>query len=181
MNSVFGVGNIVIFAEGADFFDAASPTLYEPGPIDKVELISMLKRFSKLPSEPRAMDTDENFIENLEFNLNLCESADRIRFWVDDAVSRGFMPEDYDMEELQTKLAGLDDVKKYIYNQKELMKNPYYFYLAKNDVSYTEPQLDRLIQDVNSETLKGYLTGLRNIRGLDYVRREGMDSIEKRA
>ena len=46
------------------------------------------------------MDTDEKFAANLDENYKLCEVAERMKFWLEEASDSGFLPEDIDIAAL---------------------------------------------------------------------------------
>ncbi len=157
---------------------------YGIGDIDEAGLEKELKAFLKLPSSPKSMSDDEEFVKNLEYNLNLCEKASHVKKWLDDAANGGYLPKGFDLKAIEEKIAGLEEAKFYIYEQKEIMKNPYYLYLAKKDVSYTDDQLDKMTIELKNDSdtkLIDYLNHLKTIRGLSYVRKKGMGSVKKKA
>lgn len=145
--------------------------------IDKETLKAKLSLFKKMRSEPYDMSTDDKFLENLDKNYMLCEAADHIRYWLKEASDGGFLPEGEDMPALQEKIALFAEVRKYIDTQKSLMKNPYYKYMAKDDISYTDNQMQRLHDKTTNQNLKSYLADMRTLKSLRFVRRKGMKSI----
>lgn len=147
--------------------------------IDKEKLIKNIKLFKQMRDIPYEMDTDEKFVANLELNYQLCESADHMKHWLEEASEGGFMPEGEDMAELQAKVETFAEVKRYLDAQKNLMKNPFYQYMAKEDVSYSDEDLEVLRGKTKNADLKDYLTNVSIIRSLHFVRRKGLTSAEK--
>ena len=161
-------------------YDAArADAVMEYTHIDQETLKKHLASFKKLPSKPYDLDTDEKFVANLEKNYQLCEAADRMKHWLREASDQGFMPKGEDMKALQEKIATFEEVKRYMDVQKDLMKNPYYQYFAKNDISYTDSQLGHFSKYSKDPILKNYLQNVQSLRSLKFVRSKGMKSAEK--
>ncbi|MBQ9444400.1 MAG: hypothetical protein IJU43_08895 [Lachnospiraceae bacterium] len=165
-------------AQGIMEYDAThtGENRYKFTRIDKETLIQKIDFFKNMPSFPLAMDTDEKFIANLDENYRLCDASDLMKYWLDEAVEGGYMPADEDMSALQAKIANFTEVRKYLDAQKELMKNPYYQYLAKDDVSYSDEEIQKLLNKSQNVVLKDYLTELSIIRSIHFVRSKGMKS-----
>ncbi len=149
--------------------------------LDKEAFLKHLRNFMMLTDRPFIMDKDEAFVRNLRRNYELCETAWRMKKWVSDAIAGGYFPKNYDLAEVETKIAKYAELKEYLDTQKELMKNPYYQYMAKKDVSYTDKQIDDLITKTGNEELKEYLTTVKKLRGLSFVRSKDMDSVQTKA
>ena len=143
--------------------------------------IGKIAKFKELRDKPFDMGSDEEFVKNLAANYSLCEAADYMKHWIDEAVELGYMPEDEDMAALQTRIATFAEVKEYLDAQKGLMKNPYYQYMARDDISYTDEEIKNLLDKTDNAVLKDYLTGVSIIRSLHFVRHKGMDSAKKHA
>ncbi len=159
-------------------YEAAHKTRnrFEFSHIDKETLISKIQVFKALPSIPYEMDKDEDFIANLDSNYTLCDAAEVMKFWLEEATEGGFMPENVDMAELQEKIEFYAEVRKYLDAQKNLMKNPYYRYMAKEDISYNEEELNNILNKTKNQTLKSYVGDVLTIRKLHFVRSHGMKS-----
>ena len=99
-----------------------------------------------------------------------------MKHWIDEAVENGFMPEGEDMAALQAKIAVFDEIKRYLDAQADLMKNPYYQFMAKDDISYTDKELEHLRDRTENPVLKNYLSDVATLRGLHYVRSKGISS-----
>ena len=56
------------------------------------------------------------------------------------------------------------------------MQNPYYQYLAKEDVSYTDSQIEDMLKTEKDTTLRQYLFDIQTLRGLQFKRSKGMKS-----
>ena len=123
------------------------------------------------------MDDDAKFVENLEKNYFLCDAADNMKFWIREAADNGFLPDGVDINELQEKIILFEEVKQYLDTQKALMKNPYYMYFAKDDISYTDDELKTFIGKTKDSILKDYLTKVKTLRSLKFVRSKGVDSV----
>lgn len=149
--------------------------------IDKERFLKEVRGFMILTEKPFWMDTDKNFVHNLEKNYELCKTAWRMKKWVSDAVEGGYFPKNISLPVIEAKIAGLLEVKEYLDVQKELMKNPYYQYMAKEDVSYNDQQIERMKNATGNQTLKEYLTNVQKLRRLSFVRKQGMSSIRKKA
>ena len=149
--------------------------------LSREAFIGKIAKFKELRDKPFDMGSDEEFVKNLAANYSLCEAADYMKHWIDEAVELGYMPEDEDMAALQTRIATFAEVKEYLDAQKELMKNPYYQYMARDDISYTDEELKNLLDKTDNAVLKDYLTGVSIIRSLHFVRHKGMDSARKHA
>lgn len=153
---------------------------YEFGHLDKDSIVSKIAIFKEMRSTPYEMDTDEKFIANLNNNYILCESAELMQHYLEEAYDAGYLPENVDMVALQEKIQTFAEIRKYLDTQKELMKNPYYQYMAKDDISYTDEEIERLKQTEN-KALKDYLTHVETLRGLQFVRSKGMKSVAAHA
>ena len=155
--------------------------------VGKKTFLKKLELFKKYDITPAPMETDEDFVRNLSANLRKCEIGAHMKFWIDEAVESGYMPADENMELLQKKIAMLDEMKQYIDVQKNIMKNPYYQYMAKEDVNYSDVHLESFINKLNQKTknrnevLLSYLRDIRTLRSLKFVRSKGMKSVEQRA
>ena len=144
--------------------------------LDKEGLALKIKEFKKMRSIPYDMDNDEKFVSNMARNYELCDKAEHMKKWLSEAVDGGYMPKGEDMAALQEKIATFTEVKEYLDAQKELMKNPYYRYFAKEDMTYTDFEIGQLLDGADDMQLKGYLTAVSTIRSLHFVRRKGMKS-----
>ncbi len=149
--------------------------------IDKERFEKEVRGFMMLTDEPFIMDKDEAFARNLERNYELCETAWRMKKWVSDAVDGGYFPKSMDLSAVEAKIARFAELKEYLDVQKELMKNPYYQYMAKGDISYNDEQIKKLKNGTGDVTLKDYLTKVQTLRGLSFVRKQGMDSVKTKA
>ncbi|MCR5775720.1 MAG: hypothetical protein K6G42_11610, partial [Lachnospiraceae bacterium] len=149
--------------------------------IDRQTLTEKIKLFKKMPSVPLDMDDDKKFIENLDENYKLCDAAELMKYWLEEANDMGFLPEGIDMAALQERIESFAEVRKYLDAQKELMKNPYYQYMAKDDISYTDKELEILADDSKNQTLKSYFNNVRTLRNLHFIRSKGMKSAKKHA
>lgn len=149
--------------------------------LDKASFEKELRGFMMLTERPFKMDKDDSFVRNLKRNYELCETAWRMKKWVSDAVEGGYFPESYDLAEVQAKIMRFMDLKDYLDTQKELMKNPYYQYIAKKDISYNDDQIDTLKKKTGNETLRNYLATVQKLRGLSYVRKKDMSSVMDRS
>ena len=149
--------------------------------VNEKELKKKISEFNKLPSEPFDLDKDDKFAANLEKNYSLCRSAENMQRWIYDAVEKGFDLEGVDLDAIQTKIASLMELKDYLDTQKALMKSPYYQYLTKKDVSYTDWQIDNILKKSTDEQLKDYLSNLKKLRGLSFIRKKGMSSTQEKA
>ena len=145
--------------------------------IDKETLARNIETFMHMPEEPYEMDTDEKFLANLDKNIDLCDQTELMKHWIDEAAEKGFLPEGIDMQALQAKITAFAEVRRYIDIQKSLMKNPYYQYMAKKDMSYTDRQLKRIHETAKNEALKSYLSNIMELRSLHFVRSKGMKSV----
>ncbi len=154
---------------------------HEIAEIDEKTFKDYLSRFMKLSDEPYKMDTDESFVKNLEANYELCIRAADMKKWVKDAVDHGYFPKKTDLAEVEAKISRFLDLKEYLDAQKALMKSPYYQYIAKKDLSYTDEQMDMLINSTQKQELTEYLINFRTLKNLPYVRKKGMDSVKKRS
>ena len=150
--------------------------------IDKKALKAKIKAFKKMRSEPYDMGNDEKFIANLEKNYRLCHDAEMMRRHIEAATEGGYMPEDEDVMALMTKIETYAEVRKYLDAQKNLMKNPYYQYMAKEDITYTDALIKRLLEKEDQpQVLVNYLNDVMTIRSLHFIRRKGMNSAAKHA
>ena len=149
--------------------------------LDKSTFEKALRGFMMLTERPFIMDKDDAFVRNLKRNYELCETAWRMKQWVSDAVEGGYFPKNYDLAAVEAKIARYFDLKEYLDTQKELMKNPYYQYMAKQDISYSDAQLERLKKNTGNEKLREYLTTVKKLRGLSFVRKKDMDSVMDRS
>lgn len=154
---------------------------WEQYPIEKEQCIKEIRGFMIITDKPFWMDTDKNFVHNLEKNYELCQTAFRMKKWVSDAVEGGYFPSDISLSAVETKIAALLEVKEYLDVQKELMKNPYYQYMAKEDVRYTDTQIQEFKNRTGNNQLREYLTNVQKLRKLSFVRKKGMDSVSKKA
>ncbi len=153
----------------------------ERAEIDEKTFAEYLKSFMKLPYEPYKMDTDESFAKNLEANYELCYRAADMRKWVKDAVDHGYFPGKTSLLEVEAKISRFMDLKEYLDVQKELMKSPFYQYVAKKDLTYTDEQIEMLINSTGKQELTEYLINFRTLKNLSYVRKKGMDSVKKKS
>jgi hypothetical protein len=150
--------------------------------IDKEQFAMHLKGYMMLTERPFLMDKDEAFARNLKRNYELCETSWRMKKWVSDAVEGGYFPEEYDLAKVEAKIDSYLQLKDYLDVQKELMKNPYYQYMAKKDISYTDRQINRLLENKTlNDKLKDYLKTVKKLRSLPFVRRKDMYSVEQKA
>ena len=149
--------------------------------IDRETLKKKIEAFKKLPSDPLDMDTDEKFVANLAENYKLCKAADLMKHWIEEASDNGFLPQDEDIEAIEEKIVRYGEIKKYLDTQKSLMKNPYYKYMAKADVSYTADDLEKLSKGTANETIRSYIKDVMTLRELHFVRSKGMKSLKDHA
>ena len=147
---------------------------------DKKDLTKLLKQFMKLSGQAQDMSDDKKFVEHLEINYKFCETAEIIKKCIDDAVEGGYMPEGFDMEALQERIAGYKELKVYLDHRKELMKSPYYQYFASEDVTYTDDQIDIAIKYTEDAQLKYYMQNLKVLRSIKFKRDKGIASVSKR-
>ncbi|MCR5233841.1 MAG: hypothetical protein K6E53_08025, partial [Lachnospiraceae bacterium] len=146
--------------------------------INKEELAEKIATFKNMRAYPYDMDKDEDFVANLNANYMLCEAAEVMQFWIEEATEAGFMPQDENMIDLQQKIQFFAEVRQYLDTQKELMKNPYYKYLAKEDISYSDKDLEKIRVEsaVKDENIKSYIDNVLKIRSLHFVRSHGVKS-----
>ncbi len=149
--------------------------------IDSDTFEKEVRGFMMLTESPFKMDKDDAFARNLKRNYELCETAFRMKKWVSDAVEGGYFPKGMDLVAVEAKIARYAELKEYLDTQKELMKNSYYQYMAKGDISYNDIQITRLKNATGNEELRNYLTIVQKLRSLSFVRRKGMDSVEKKS
>ncbi len=148
---------------------------------DVEELTAALKKFVKLPAEPYDLSTDEKFTANLARNYSLCDTALRMQKWVAAAVEGEYMPQGFDLSEIQTRIQEYLALKDFLDTQKELMKNPYYPYISKDDIRYSDSELEKLTEKTKGTDLKAYFTSLKKLRELPFMRDKGLKSVKERS
>ncbi len=148
--------------------------VFEQFDIDRERFEKEIRGFMMITNEPFRMHDDESFAHNLQKNYELYEYASRMKKWVEDAVDGGYFPKDISLRKTEAKISRFFEMKEYLDIRKDLMKNPYYQYMAKEDVSYNDDQIRILINKTGNKTLKNYLTLVQKLRALSYVRKEGL-------
>ena len=156
---------------------------FEHNEIDEDSLREKIATFLKRDFAIFGMDTDEEFAANLEANYKLCQESEHMKRWLKSAAEGGYLPEDQDLETVEAQIAAYDELKQYLDTQKVLMKNPYYRYMAKEDIKYSDEEIERLAgkKALKDDTLGAYLHGYKTLKGLAFVRKKGMDSVKKKA
>ena len=156
--------------------DKLDPEIY-----DKKELVSKISGFMESYTEEFEMDTDEKFMSNLDKNYYFCKYAQGIKILVSRALDEGYLPDNIDMEALQTRIAGFEELKQYLDNRCKLMKSPYYKYFTSGDVAFTDAQIEQILNTSKNEELKAYLQTVKDIRTQGFARKKGIQSVSQRA
>ena len=160
---------------------------------DRKMLKERIDYFMGLSDEGYRMDTDENFAMTLEYNYALTREAVRVKKYITDAVDGGYLPESIDLKAVQKKIAAFEELKKYLDARVNVVTSPFYIYFAKEDVNYTDKQLEDFIKRYDSyddrkdpdfkqrnEKLRKYLESVQTLRSLKLKRKEGLSSVEEK-
>ena len=146
---------------------------------------------NEVPDAAMALDTDENFARTLKSNYTLTMLAARMKKYVSDAVEGGYLPAGVNMKAIQKKIAGFEELKKYLDIRTKIVTSPYYKYCASEDVNYTDEQLDDFIRTYNiskdeafkerNRELIAYLENIRTFRKVKLNRKKGLASVKELA
>ena len=154
-------------------------TNWEHVDIERERCIKEIRGFMMLTEQPFPCSKAEEFVRNLKRNYELCETAWHMKKWVSDAVEGGYFPADISMEDVEAKINRFGELKRYLDAKRELIRNPFYQYLAKEDIAYNDAQLGILERKTGNETLREYLRLSRELKALPFYRSAGMEDVRK--
>ena len=154
-------------------------TNWEHVDIERERCIKEIRGFMMLTEQPFPCSKAEEFVRNLKRNYELCETAWHMKKWVSDAVEGGYFPADISMEDVEAKINRFGELKRYLDAKRELIRNPFYQYLAKEDIAYNDAQLEILERKTGNETLREYLRLSRELKALPFYRSAGMEDVRK--